>query len=133
MNKDKIFHRRIIASDVVVAVLDAVLALLAFVYHNPVRIVVGLGLVVFAVVAIESIVRTTYTVTTDGLLVVSRGRFAKRRTYDLSQSSGIGIIGGMLFSPHSVVVAFEHGRKHVSLQPEREEEFVDVVAKYIPE
>lgn len=132
MNNDRIFHRRIIASDVVVAVLDAMLALLAFVYHNPARIVVGLGLVVFAVLAVESIVRTTYTVTTDGRLVVYRGRFAKARTYDLTQSSGIGLVGGLIFPPRSVIIAFEESRKHVSLQPENEEEFIDVAAKYIP-
>ena len=79
------------------------------------------------VVAVERIIHTTYTVTADGRLVVSHGRFSRRLDIPLSGLRRVERIRRLRAGRHSLfsylLVVYGDG-KCVAVMPVREEDFV---------
>lgn len=84
------------------------------------------------VVLIERMIHTTYTVTTDGMLVVCNGRFSKSQKVSLSDIEKIERVSGMRIGGKSVssclLLTCKNG-KRLQLIPRNEEDFVKCISK----
>ena len=115
---NRTFHARITWNQVVVMVVAAVLAIWAFWIKQALLAVVFL---LMLIVLIERIIHTTYTVTTDGMLVLYYGRFTKGREIKLSDIHKAERFKGWM--THGVDI-FYGANEHVAVQPVNEEEFL---------
>ena len=78
------FQHRVTLPAVVVIVLVAAVAFSFLMSRDTVLSVVALILVCLDVVIMERVIHTSYTLTDDGMLLVDRGRFARRQTIHVS-------------------------------------------------
>ncbi|WP_294547303.1 PH domain-containing protein [uncultured Bacteroides sp.] len=86
------------------------------------------------IVVIEQIIHTVYTVTMDGYLEISRGRFIRKKVIPVSGITAIKKCHSMRFGRFSVTeyVLIEYGKgKFVSVMPVKEREFVGLLEKRI--
>lgn len=94
--------------------------------------IVGLVMAMALVVTIESIIHSTYTLTTDGNLVVYRGRFRRTQTISLTDITDVELKRihalGKLAAADYVLVHLRTGR-HLSLMPLCPEEFMRALVK----
>ena len=84
------------------------------------------------IVVIEQIIHTTYTLTTDGNLEVSRGRFIRKKVIPLSEITTVRKYHSMKFGSFSVTdyILIEYGKgKFVSVMPVKEQEFAELLEK----
>lgn len=91
-------------------------------------------LMVMLVIVIEQIIHTLYTVTTNGTLEVSRGRFIRKKVIPLSDITAIRKCHSMKFGRFSMTdyVLVEYGKeKFVSVMPVKEREFLELIEKRI--
>lgn len=82
------------------------------------------------VILIERTIHTTYTVTTDGLLVIHRGRFSKELTIPISDIHRIEQLHSVRFGKISLkryLLIHYGGNKFVSLIPDNEEELMKLL------
>lgn len=80
----------------------------------------------------RKIIHTTYTLTTDGQLIIYEGRFSRRRERSLVEIVSVECrssmqVGGRALV-HYVLVVYQDG-KHDAFQPTNEEEFVRILEK----
>ena len=82
------------------------------------------------IVVIEQIIHTTYTLTTNGDLEVSRGRFIRKKIIPLSEITAVRKYHSMKFGRFSVTdyILIEYG-KFVSVMPVKEQEFAELLEK----
>lgn len=126
---DKIFHARIHFSMYLFLVLLTAGTYLSFWHHMGVCAAITL---VLLVVVVERIIHTTYTLTGDGRLIVSYGRFSRPRVIPLESLRRIErcrrmrIAGKSLYSYLLLVYGEE---KHVAVMPVKEEEFIAEVTR----
>lgn len=126
---NRIFHVKITAGTYLFLVLFTAIMVLAFWYMQS---IVGLVMAIALIVTIESVIHSTYTLTTEGKLVVYRGRFLKTITIpfaditdvELKQSSGFG---GMMTSQY--VLVHYSDKKLLSLVPVKPEEFINALVR----
>lgn len=84
------------------------------------------------IVVIEQIIHTVYTVTTDGNLEVSRGRFIRKKVIPLSEITAVRKYHSMKFGRFSVTdyILIEYGKgKFASVMPVKEQEFAELLEK----
>lgn len=84
------------------------------------------------IVVIEQIIHTVYTVTPDGLLILTYGRFLRKKTIKISDITSVRRCHSMRFGRFSVTnyVLIEYGNgKFVSTLPVKEQEFVALLEK----
>ena len=84
------------------------------------------------IVVIEQIIHTTYTLTTNGDLEVSRGRFIRKKVIPLSEITAVRKYHSMKFGSFSVTdyILIEYGKgKFVSVMPVKEQEFAELLEK----
>ena len=84
------------------------------------------------IVVIEQIIHTVYTVTPDGILEISTGRFIRKKVIPISEITAIRKCHSMKFGRFSVTeyVLIEYGKgKFVSVMPVKEREFVELLEK----
>lgn len=89
-------------------------------------------LILMLIVVIEQIIHTVYTVTPDGILEVSTGRFIRKKVIPISEITAIRKCHSMKFGRFSVTeyVLIEYGKgKFVSVMPVKEREFVELLEK----
>ena len=89
-------------------------------------------LILMLIVVIEQIIHTVYTVTPDGILEISTGRFIRKKVSPISESTAIRKCHSMKFGRFSVTeyVLIEYGKgKFVSVMPVKEREFVELLEK----
>ena len=89
-------------------------------------------LILMLIVVIEQIIHTVYTVTPDGILEISTGRFIRKKVIPISEITAIRKCHSMKFGRFSVMeyVLIECGKgKFVSLMPVKEREFVELLEK----
>ena len=89
-------------------------------------------LILMLIVVIEQIIHTVYTVTPDGILEISTGRFIRKKVIPLSEITAIRKCHSMKFGRFSVTeyVLIEYGKgKFVSVMPVKEREFVELLEK----
>ena len=88
-------------------------------------------LILMLIVVIEQIIHTVYTVTPDGILEISTGRFIRKKVIPISEITAIRKCHSMKFGRFSVTeyVLIEYGKgKFVSVMPVKEREFVESVS-----
>ena len=89
-------------------------------------------LILMLIVVIEQIIHTVYTVTPDGILEISPGRFIRKKVIPISEITAIRKCHSMKFGRFSVTeyVLIECGKgKFVSVMPVKEREFVELLEK----
>ncbi|WP_287664506.1 PH domain-containing protein [Bacteroides sp.] len=89
-------------------------------------------LILMLIVVIEQIIHTIYTVTPDGILEISTGRFIRKKVIPISEITAIRKCHSMKFGRFSVTeyVLIEYGKgKFVSVMPVKEREFVELLEK----
>ena len=89
-------------------------------------------LILMLIVVIEQIIHTDYTVTPDGILEISTGRFIRKKVIPISEITAIRKCHSMKFGRFSVTeyVLIECGKgKFVSVMPVKEREFVELLEK----
>lgn len=89
-------------------------------------------LILMLIVVIEQVIHTVYTVTPDGILEISTGRFIPKKVIPLSEITAIRKCHSMKFGRFSVTeyVLIEYGKgKFVSVMPVKEREFVELLEK----
>ena len=89
-------------------------------------------LILMLIVVIEQIIHTVYTVTPDGILEISTGRFIRKKVIPVSEITAIRKCHSMKFGRFSVTeyVLIEYGKgKFVSVMPVKEREFVELLEK----
>ena len=89
-------------------------------------------LILMLIVVIEQIIHTVYTVTPDGILEISTGRFIRKKVIPISEITAIRKCHSMKFGRFSVTeyVLIEYGKgKFVSVMPVKEREFVELFEK----
>ena len=89
-------------------------------------------LILMLIVVIEQIIHTVYTVTPDGFLEISTGRFIRKKVIPISEITAIRKCHSMKFGRFSVTeyVLIEYGKgKFVSVMPVKEREFVELLEK----
>ena len=92
----------------------------------------AVSLILMLIVVIEQIIHTVYTVTPDGILEISTGRFIRKKVIPLSEITAIRKCHSMKFGRFSVTeyVLIEYGKgKFVSVMPVKEREFVELLEK----
>ncbi|WP_321334047.1 PH domain-containing protein [uncultured Bacteroides sp.] len=86
------------------------------------------------VVLIEKLIHTTYTITSEGNLILSFGRFTKKRTIAIKDILSVEKANSMKFGGFSVTkyILIRHGYdKYVAVLPVKEGEFVELLKKLI--
>ena len=89
-------------------------------------------LILMLIVVSEQIIHTVYTVTPDGILEISTGRFIRKKVIPISEITAIRKCHSMKFGRFSVTeyVLIEYGKgKFVSVMPVKEREFVELLEK----
>jgi len=89
-------------------------------------------LILMLIVVIEQIIHTVYTVTPDGILEISTGRFIRKKVIPISEITAIRKCHSMKFGRFSVTeyVLIEYGKgKFASVMPVKEREFVELLEK----
>ncbi|MBD9147696.1 MAG: ABC transporter [Bacteroides stercoris] len=89
-------------------------------------------LILMLIVVIEQIIHTVYTVTPEGILEISTGRFIRKKVIPISEITAIRKCHSMKFGRFSVTeyVLIEYGKgKFVSVMPVKEREFVELLEK----
>ena len=95
-------------------------------------ILVAVLFMLMLIVVIEQIIHTTYTLTTNGDLEVSRGRFIRKKIIPLSEITAVRRYHSMKFGRFSVTdyILIEYGKgKFVSVMPVKEQEFAELLEK----
>lgn len=124
---NRIFHARIAWYQYLLLLVLAInlMGLLWYKHIVPAAVIAMLLLVL-----IERIIHTTYTVTADNLLIISRGRFTRKKTITLAQINAIRRCNSMKFGSFSVTnyLLIEYNiNKFVSVTPIKQQEFVEVI------
>ena len=91
-------------------------------------------LILMLIIVIEQIIHTVYTITSDGILEISTGRFIRKKVIPVSGITAIKKCHSMKFGRFSVTeyVLIEYGKgKFVSVMPVKEREFVGLLEKRI--
>lgn len=90
-------------------------------------IILAVIVMLLLIVLIEQIIHTTYTITSDGKLILYRGRFTRQQTIAIREITDVRKVHSMKFGRFSVTeyVLIEYGSgKFASVLPAKEEEFL---------
>ncbi len=126
---DRIFHARIPLYMYFYIALVSAMALF-FLWNK--MVICGLAMLLLLIVGIERIIHTTYTITSDGLLVISYGRF--QRKLEIPLQSVVRVeklrcfrVGRSCLVEYLLVVY--NKEKHVTVMPVKEDEFLETLQK----
>lgn len=126
---NRIFHSRIAWYQYFLLV---VLAINAFYMLWCKHILLATLLMLLLVVVIEQVIHTTYTVTTEGDLILTHGRFIRRKVIPIREISEMRKCTSMKVGRFSmtqyVLIAYGNG-KYVTALPIKEREFVEAIEK----
>lgn len=94
-------------------------------------------LALMLIVIIEQVIHTSYTLTSEGLLELSSGRFTKKKVIPIHQILSIKQHTSMKFGRFSVtryvLIEYNIPHKYVSVMPANEQEFIDLIEKRLKE
>lgn len=97
-------------------------------------ILLGVLMSLMLLVVIEQIIHTRYTVTGDGILEISTGRFARKKVIPIGDVTAVRKYSSMKFGRFSVTdyLLIEYGAgKFASVMPAKEQEFVTLLDRYL--
>lgn len=126
---NRIFHARIVAGQFLFLLLVSGLAV--YMLWNK-HVVLAVFFMFWLIVLIEKLIHTTYTVTTDGRLVLCFGRFRRSREIRLEEVTAVRRASSMRVGGFALVsyVLVQYGAgRHVALFPVKEEEFIKLMEK----
>ena len=126
---NRIFHARIVWYQYLLLI---VLAgnLIGFLWHQ--YIIPAVFIAIVLLIIIEQIIHTTYTLSADNILTVSRGRFTPKKVIPLAEIHAIRKCHSMRFGRFSITnyLLIEYGKnKFASVIPTTEREFVEIMQK----
>ena len=122
---NRIFHARVTPSQLIFLLLAATMAFWSF-WEK--LILVTVAFVLLLIIYIERLIHTTYTLTTDGKLVVSYGRFMRGKEMDLTEIAKVEPFRQRF--THGVLIHLKKGA-YLSLQPIKETDFITEIEKRI--
>lgn len=125
---NRTFHYRVSFLNYAAIIVVAVAALCAFWQRSAANAVVGLALMVVVVLMVERIVHTAYTLTADGRLRVSKGRFSRRVEIRLTDIVSVETVHGRLLPVRYLLVRYGSGHE-LAVQPANEEAFIEEIRK----
>ncbi len=122
------FQHRVTWPAVTVILLVAALAFYFLMARDTVSAALALMLICLDVAFLERAIHTSYTLTDDGLLVVDRGRFARRVAIHVCDILRMERRKALLGGIHYLLI--EYGpRKFVSVQTDNEQGFMDEIIR----
>ncbi|MCD8235687.1 MAG: PH domain-containing protein [Prevotellaceae bacterium] len=126
---NRVFQAKINIGNYILLTLLLLVAIHSMWHVNGILLCLSLLLLV---VIIERMIHTTYTITTDGTLIISNGRFSKRKVVSLSDIDSIERIRGMRIGGKaistSLLITCKNG-KLFQVNPGNEDDFVKCVQK----
>lgn len=95
------------------------------------HILLAIIVVAILIVGIEKLIHTTYTITSDGQLMLYYGRFMSARSIPLQEVTKVERIYQMRLFGMGIMrcVLVHHGDKTEALMPVKEDEFIEVINK----
>lgn len=126
---DRIFHARIPFYMYLFIALVGGMALLFLWNMMP---LCGVAMLLLLIVAIERVIHTTYTLTTDGFLIVSYGRFQHKKELPLQDIKRVEKLRSFCIGRFCLVeylLVFYGEEKHVTVMPVKEDEFLETLQK----
>lgn len=108
--------------------LTACAAMTFFWHRSAACAMVGLALMVAGVLMVERMVHTSYMFTSDGLLVIDRGRFSRTLRIPVSEILDARVVRGRLLPVKYVLIEYGAGR-FASAQPVGEESFISEIRR----
>ncbi len=127
---NRIFHARITLGQYMFLLLVSGMAFWALWDKH---IILALVMVIILLLSIEKLIHTTYTITSDGLLVLYYGRFMRGKSIPLIEVTGVEQAHSMSFFGFRLMrcVLVHHAGKTEALMPLKESEFLDVINKRV--
>jgi hypothetical protein len=125
---NKIYHQRFTLAMKMFITIVTLLAVYLFWFRSMVHAIIGLIVVVFLVLLIDRVVRTTYTITSDGRIIVDRGRFTAKIQFPINEIVKVSHLKTQFKLSQYILIEYGAG-KTVSLQPENEKGFIDELNK----
>lgn len=126
---NRIFHARIAWYQYFLLV---ILSVNAFAALWGKHIILAALMMLLLIVVIEQVIHTTYTITSTGELILSYGRFVRKKTILLKEITAVRKVHSMKFGSFSVTnyVLIEYGKgKFASALPVKEREFIEKLGK----
>lgn len=125
---DKIYHQRFTLAAKSFITVITLFAVYLFWFKSVAHVIVGVMVVLMLVAVIESVIHTTYKITSDNKLIIDRGRLSKKQIFPISDIVKISRRETKFKLSHYILI--EYGvDKCVSLQPEDENALMDEIKK----
>jgi len=125
---NRLFHSRMTWYALALTIITGLAALCLFWQRQGGSILLAIVAVALTVVQVERIIHTTYTLTTDGWLVISLGRFAKEKRIRVGDIWRMQPCNRMFGLVHYLLI--EYGdHHHVAVIPDNETAFIREVEK----
>lgn len=126
---NRIFHARITLTDIVL--LSLISGMSIWLLWNRMAVLALLFLVLMVIVT-EKMIHTTYTITTDGSLIIYKGRFLKIRQIALEDIQSVSVVSPFrIFGKtirHYVLIECSGGME-LALLPKKEDELIEMLGK----
>ena len=125
---DKIYHQRFTLAAKSFITVITLLAVYLFWFKSIAHIIVGVMVFLMLVSIIESVIHTTYKITSDDKLIIDRGRLSKKQILPIGDIVKISRRETKFKLSHYILI--EYGAdKCVSLQPEDEDALMEEIKK----
>jgi hypothetical protein len=125
---DKIYHQRFTLAAKSFITIITLFAVYLFWFKSLTHVIMGVVVMLALVAIIESVIHTTYKITSNGDLVIDHGRFFKKKILPISDIVKMSRCETKFKLSHYILI--EYGvNKSVSLQPEDEKTLMDEINK----
>ena len=125
---NRTFHYRMTWYALVGTLLTGFAALFLFWQRQGVSVWLGLLATALTVVQVERIIHTSYTLTNEGWLIITRGRFSRDRRIRIGDIWRMRPCNRAFGLVHYLLVKYGDGH-HVAIEPDNEDAFVREVKK----
>lgn len=126
---DTIFHHRVSIGEVCGIILGAAAALSFLWMRSTVSVILGLAFFILTVLAIEQAIHTTYVVSDDGWLHISKGRFQSKTDIsvnEIKKISKVRLMGGLV---HYLLIEYGPTGHLAHIQPIGEDRMMRMIDK----
>lgn len=125
---NRTFHQQFSLQAFAAILIVAVMGLWCFLSRTGPTPIIGLCCMLTGAAAVDRLVNTTYTFTTDGNLVISRGRLGKRLVIAVDEIVAARPIRGSLFVARHIII--EYGAGHTTFaQPSDTDAFLKEIKR----
>lgn len=117
------FHYRASWLNYTCIIVVAVAAMYSLWHRSVVNAIVGFLLMGVVVLMIERIIHTVYVLTSDGRLIISRGRFSREMSVPVNEIIRMSVIRPKLLGVRYILIEYGAGHE-TTVQPVNEEAFI---------